>query len=65
MSKTQTNLTNDIKIFLARNSKSKKPLTNSLYLATKFLKDLPEYKENYSQEIIASQIDCILLAQII
>ena len=65
MSTNQTNLTKDIKSFLARNSKEKRPLTNSLYLAARFLQDLPEYKENYSKEIIASQIDCILLTQVI
>lgn len=65
MSTNQTNLTNDIKSFLSRTSKKGKPLKDSTILANNFLKDLPEYKENYAEEIIASQIDCILLTQII
>jgi hypothetical protein len=65
MSTTQKNLTKNLNSFLERLSRNGIPLTNASELAAKFLKDLPEYKENYNQEIIASQIDCILLAQVI
>jgi len=60
-----TNLTKEIKAFLTRTSKIRQPPTTSKGLANKFLRELPEYKENYSLEAIASQIDCILLTQII
>jgi len=60
-----TNLIKEINAFLTRTSKIQRPPKTSKGLASKFLRELPEYKENYSLETIAGQIDCILAIQII
>lgn len=58
-------LTDDIKKFLAKNRNKKEPITDPEDLATVFLNDFPEYREDYGKEIITSQIDLTLSTTIL